>query len=85
MEEHISAVIERIQERNRRVEADKAWETSVVRISTIAVVTYICAVLVMYVIEVERPLLAAFIPALGYVLSTQSLPFLKSWWLSKRG
>jgi hypothetical protein len=84
MEEHISETITRIHERNLRVEADKAWETSAMRIGSIALITYVCAVAVMVVIGVARPLLSALIPVLGYVLSTQSLPFLKTWWLRKR-
>jgi len=77
------AIIE-ILERNARVEADKAWERSFVRIGAIAVITYVCASLVMLVIGVTNPFLSALIPVLGYVLSTQSLPFLKSWWVKGR-
>lgn len=84
MEEHIGETLKRILERNARVEADKAWETSWVRIGTIGVITYVCATLLMYIIGVARPYLSAFIPVLGFVLSTQSLPFVKSWWLRNR-
>jgi hypothetical protein len=84
MEEHIGETVERILERNARVEGDKAWERSLTRIASIAVITYICAVLVMLVIGVAEPFLSASIPAIGYVISTQSLPFLKEWWLKER-
>lgn len=81
MEEHIGETIERMLERNARVEADKAWERSFVRIGSIALITYVCVVLVLYIIGVKDFLLSAIIPVVGYVLSTQSLPFLKDWWM----
>ncbi|MES2995059.1 MAG: hypothetical protein V4681_03445 [Patescibacteria group bacterium] len=82
MEERIGETVERMLERNARVEADKAWETSGFRIGTIAAITYICAAIVLYVIGAQDYLLSAIVPALGYVLSTQSLPFIKKWWLA---
>jgi hypothetical protein len=84
MEEHIGETIGRIVERNQRVETDKAWETSFTRIASIAVITYFCASLLMLIIGVTSPFISAFIPVLGYLLSTQSLPFLKDWWLRHR-
>lgn len=36
----IEREIELLQERNRKVEADKAWETSTFRVVTIACITY---------------------------------------------
>ena len=70
-----------IKERNRRVEADKAWERSGIRIFSIAAITYIIAVLVMYAIGIANYLLSALIPTIGYFLSTQSLPIIKRWWV----
>ena len=75
--------IEQIKERNRRVEADKAWETSTYRVISITVITYIIATAVMWGIDVERPWLGALIPTIGYYLSTQSLPFLKKRWIER--
>ncbi len=78
MEEHISETIERIHERNVRVEADKAWETSLVRVLIIAAITYVSASLFLYMIGVSDWYLSAFVPVGGYVLSTQSLPAIKN-------
>lgn len=75
--------IEKIKERNRRVEADKAWETSKTRILSITVVTYIVASIVLYIIGAGNYLLGALVPTAGYFLSTLSLPFLKRWWISR--
>ncbi|NQV88151.1 MAG: hypothetical protein HQ402_01160 [Parcubacteria group bacterium] len=72
-----------IKERNKRVEADKAWEVSMVRMLSLTVITYIIASLVLYFIGVNNFLLSALVPALGYFLSTQSLPFIKKRWISK--
>ncbi len=77
--------LEKINERNRRVENDKAWETSVTRRSVIAGITYSVAALFMYRIGVVDPLINALVPTGGYLLSTLSLPFIKKWWISKYG
>lgn len=76
--------IAEIKARNKRVEADKAWETSLIRRIFIAVSTYILIAIFMLSIGVEKPLLSAIIPALAYFISTASLGILKSWWLKRR-
>ncbi|MCA9351956.1 hypothetical protein KC866_01000 [Patescibacteria group bacterium] len=73
-----------IQQRNQRVELEKAWETSTTRYVSIVVITYLFAVLVMYALDIARPLINAVIPTLGYFLSVQSLPLIKRWWLTKQ-
>ena len=70
-----------MKERNRRVEGDKAWETSMARKGSILSLTYLTTALVFWVIGVSGPLLAAIIPSLGYLLSTLSLPVIKRRWL----
>jgi len=83
--DELEARIQQIEKRNKLVEGDKAWETSTFRVVSITLITYIIAVVVMYVIRVEDPLLAALIPTIGFYLSTQSLPLIKRWWIQKRG
>ena len=75
--------LQEIEKRNLRVEADKAWETSVFRIGSIMIATYVVACGVLIVIGNNSPLKNALIPVLGYFLSTQSLPFLKKYWVSR--
>lgn len=75
--------IQNIEERNVRVEADKAWETSAVRISSIMLATYVIACGVLAVIGNSNPFRNAWIPVVGYFLSTQSLPFLKRSWINR--
>jgi len=84
MDEEIRSTFAAIQERNLRVEADKAWERSSVRIIALVVMTYIIAVAVLYAIGNDRPLPNALIPALGYFISTRSLSFLRKLWSTRR-
>ena len=84
MEEQIQKIeqeLTQIKERNVRVQADKAWETSVFRKIAIAVITCILASLVLYFIGIQNFYLSACIPTLGYLLSTLSLPAIKKWWI----
>lgn len=76
--------IESIKARNRRVEADKAWETSWTRRIFIVLSTYLLIAIFLIIINVERPFTSAIIPAVAYLISTLSLGILKSWWLKKR-
>ncbi|KKQ36147.1 MAG: hypothetical protein US52_C0007G0002 [candidate division WS6 bacterium GW2011_GWA2_37_6] len=80
----IKKSIELINARNKRVETDKAWETSIFRKVTIAVLTYFVMTLFMWSIDVNKPYLNAIIPTLGYVLSTLSLGVFKNAWMKSR-
>ncbi len=73
-----------IHERNRRVEADKAWEVSWTRRLVIAAMTYVVALMWLWVVGNTSPWLNAFIPTVGYILSTLSLPAIKRWWMRER-
>lgn len=77
--------LKELQERNRRVELDKAWETSITRRVFIAIITYLTALLFLWMMDVETFYLNALVPAGGYVLSTLSLPWMKQLWIGKRG
>ena len=72
--------IKKIQERNKKVELDKAWETSNTRKISIALLTYFTMVLVMYSLGMDSPFVGAIIPTLGFTLSTFSLDFIKKIW-----
>ncbi|OGH11107.1 MAG: hypothetical protein A2857_03045 [Candidatus Levybacteria bacterium RIFCSPHIGHO2_01_FULL_36_15] len=76
--------IESIKERNKRVEKDKAWETSWTRRIAIAVSTYILILIFLYSIGADKPFLSAIIPAVAYMISSASLNSLKTWWLKNR-
>ena len=72
--------IRKIQIRNKKVELDKAWETSKTRKISIAILTYFVMVLVMYSLNMSSPFTGAVIPTLGFTLSTFSLDFIKEFW-----
>lgn len=75
--------ISEIKSRNKRVEADKAWETSVARKLTIAALTYFVIVIFFYSAKLPRPWLNAIVPTIGFLLSTMTLPIIKNWWTKK--
>lgn len=70
-----------IKERNRRVEEDKAWETSLMRKLIIAVLTYLVIVLFFHFTGLPKPFINAIVPTAGFVLSTLSVPFFKRFWI----
>jgi len=81
--ENLEQAITEIRERNKRVEADKAWETSIMRAVTIMVMTYIVTAVVMVLLKLSQPFFNALVATLGYCISAQSLPFIKKWWIKR--
>lgn len=75
--------VEKIKNRNKKVETDKAWETSLTRRAFIALSTYILVVIIFYVIGIQKPFLNAIIPAIAYFVSTASLGLLKEIWIKR--
>ena len=75
--------IQKIKNRNHRVEIDKAWETSWTRRGVIAATTYGIATFFMWRIGVTDPYLNALVPTGGYILSTLSLSVIKRWWIKR--
>ena len=69
-----------IKARNRRVEDDKAWETSWTRRCIVAILTYLVVVVFFYSAELPRPWLSSLVPALAFVLSTMTLPVFRKMW-----
>lgn len=76
--------IEEIEKRNKRVEGDKAWETSALRRILIIVLTYIFAVLYLKVADTTNPYFGAVVPCAGFFLSTLGINIIKKWWLKRR-
>lgn len=73
-----------IKARNKKVEDDKAWETSYVRRGILTLFTYLAIAVYLVIINVEKPWLNAIIPAVAFMLSTLTLPFFKKIWLKYR-
>jgi len=76
--------IDEIEKRNKRVENDKAWETSWLRKILIIILTYIFAVLYLKIADTTNPFLGAVVPCAGFFLSTQTLNIIKKKWINKR-
>ena len=81
--EELQQKIMEIQNRNRRVEADKAWEISWTRKIIIFALTYLVIVLFFFFARLPRPLINAIVPATGFMLSTLTISLIKKWWLNK--
>ena len=80
----IQREIDEIKIRNKRVEADKAWETSWTRKILIVVMTYLLIVIFMIIVKLENPFIGAIIPTIAYLLSMSTIPYLKKWWINKQ-
>ena len=76
--------INEIKERNTRVEADKAWETSLFRKILVAILTYLVVVLFFVIAELPKPFINALVPTLGFLLSTLSISFFNKLWLKNK-
>ena len=77
--------IVKIKERNKKVELDKAWETSWTRKICIMVLTYIVVIIYSYVIkEFDNIFLSSLVPVIGFTLSTLSLGLVRKVWEKNR-
>ena len=71
----------KIKERTKKVELDKAWETSWTRKICIMVLTYIVVIIYSYVIEeFDNIFLSSLVPVIGFTLSTLSLKLVRKVW-----
>lgn len=77
----LESEIEKIKERNRRVEREKSWEVSWTRRIMVAVVTYVVIAIFFIFIGTDEPLRDSIVPSAAFVLSTLSGPFIKKLWL----
>ena len=82
--EKIIEEIEKIKNRNKRVELDKKWETCWTRRICICILTYIVVVFYSFLIrEYNNIFLSSCVPVIGFILSTLSLKVVRKIWESK--
>jgi hypothetical protein len=79
--EELEQKVVALEARNKKVDINKAWETSLSRKILLVIVTYLVIVLTLAVIQNPQPWINAVIPALGFFLSTLTLPFIKKYWV----
>ena len=73
--------IVKIKERNKKVELDKAWETSWARKICIGILTYIVVVIYSHLINrINNIWLSSLVPVIGFILSTFSLKLVRNVW-----
>ena len=79
--EELKAEIEAIKDRNKRVETDKAWETSWTRRICIMILTYAVVIIYSYAISTFSNIwLSSLVPVIGFTLSTLSLKLIRKIW-----
>ncbi len=76
--------VQELEARNKRVEADKAWETSWAHRVAIAVLTYLVVVAYLHFVIKVNPWLNALVPVGGFLLSTLTMSLLRKWWTARR-
>lgn len=79
--EELRKEVAQIKERNKRVEKDKVWETSWTRRFLLIVFTYLAIGFYLQAININNAWLNAIVPAVGFLLSTLTLPFFKKLWI----
>jgi hypothetical protein len=75
--------IEKIEQRNKRVEIDKKWEGSWTRKIAIMSLTYAVVVTYLFAIGNDNPWINAIVPPSGFLLSTLAVGKLRIWWQSR--
>lgn len=72
--------LEKIEARNKKVEENKAWETSWSRKILLIIFTYLAIAFYLAFIVHINPWINAIVPALGFLLSTLTLPWFRKLW-----
>ena len=76
--------VEKIEERNKKVELNKAWETSMTRRVCIMVLTYLVVLAYLFLVDkINNIFLSALVPVIGFTLSTLSLGWVRKVWEGK--
>jgi hypothetical protein len=62
--EQISQELEKIKQRNQKVETDKAWESSISRKILLMIFTYLALGIYMQAIQIDKARLNAIVPTI---------------------
>lgn len=78
---NIEKEINEIKLRNKRVEADKKWETSWTRRVWIMILTFLVVLVYNFVVTSQDSIiLNSAVPVIGFFLSTVSLDLIRKKW-----
>lgn len=72
-----------IESRNKKVELDKAWETSWTRRLSIVGLTYLVVLIFLHLIKNDNPPINALVPPTGFALSTLALKRVRAIWQNR--
>lgn len=76
--------VNKIEERNKKVELNKSWENSWTRRICIMILTYIVVVFYSYLTtKINNIFLSSLVPVIGFTLSTASLNIIRKLWEKK--
>lgn len=78
---HLQNEITALKSRNQKVEANKAWETSLTKKIILVLLTYAVIVITLYALGLPNPFTNAIIPSIAFFLSTLTLPLFKKFWV----
>ena len=79
--EELKKELEEIKLRNKRVELDKKWETSITRKICICILTYIVVLIYSNMVNKSNNVfLSSLVPVIGFFLSTLSLRIIRKIW-----
>lgn len=79
--EELKKELEEIKQRNKRVELDKKWETSITRKVCICILTYIVVLIYSNMVNKSNNIfLSSLVPVIGFFLSTLSLRIIRKIW-----
>jgi len=73
--------VKNIEQRNKKVESDKAWELSYTKRFLLIFFIYLSIGFYFQTIKIPQPWLNAIVPAIAFMLSTLTLPWFKKIWL----
>lgn len=76
--------VAKLEARNKRVEGNKAWETSWMRRGSIILLTYLTVAFYLHFVVHISPWINALVPVIGYTISTLTVSRLKTYWMRRR-
>ncbi len=81
--ESLESRVAALEDRNKRVELDKAWETSWVRRLLVALLTYAVIASYLQLVVGISPWVNAVVPTAGFLMSTLALQVVKRKWVER--